>query len=407
MSMKNIILAVFIFGFATILSAQNFRVVGYLPQYRMDFVDKLRFDYLTHLNIAFANPDSEGMLTTGKNNIRPAIETGHECGVKVLISLGGGHLYPEWKAAWTKYLKAENRSVFVKNIICYLKENNLDGVDVDLEWKDVSKDYSPFILELKQALSVEGKLLTAALPGKHRYPNISDQALSAFDFINIMAYDACGPWNPKRPGQHSSGEFAEKCIDYWTIQHGIKPENISLGLPCYGYNFSNPSNVYGFYYRSMVEKDLEHRYKDQVGGMYYNGIPTIKSKTQLAIDKVGGVMMWEISQDAVDTLSDYSLLKAVNETVRSNDEKLNLQNQQFQVRIYPNPNTHFVYIETNQSSEEAEINIFNQEGTLLISKKQKMDVPVVHLETSALKCGTYNCTVRLGNQVQTQSLIKS
>lgn len=402
--MKRIIILISVVLLPVLSWGQKFRVIGYLPQYRMDFVDKVRFEYLTHLNIAFANPDAQGMLTTAKNDIRPAIKKAHELNVKVMISLGGGHLYPEWKTAWQKYMQESNRSYFISNIIQYLKENELDGVDVDLEWKDVDKNYSPFILELKQALSSEGKLLTAALPGKHRYANISDEALQAFDFINLMAYDACGPWNPKRPGQHSSTEFAKNCIDYWVTKQGIDPSRLSLGLPCYGYNFTDPSNVYGFYYRSMVEKDVEHIYKDQVGGMYYNGIPTIKSKTQIACDKIGGVMMWELSQDAIDTLQEYSLLKAVYETVLVNKQQ---KDENFQVRIYPNPNTHFVYIETAATNEEAEISIFNQQGALILSKKQKLDVPVVHLETKDLKCGTYYCTVRVGSQIQTQSLIKS
>lgn len=388
-----------------VIRGQSFRVVGYLPQYRMDYVDKIRFDYLTHINIAFANPDTGGMLTT-KNDIRSAVDKAHQNNVKVMISLAGGFLFPEWKSAWTKYLQNDKRSFFIANIIQYVKANELDGVDVDLEWKDVDKNYSPFIIELKNALSAEGKILSAALPGKHRYANISNEALNAFDFINIMAYDACGPWNPKKPGQHSSAGFAKNCIDYWTLQQGVAPEKLSLGLPCYGYNFSDPSNVYGFYYRSMIERDVDHMYKDQVGGMYYNGIPTIKSKTQLAFDKVGGVMMWELSQDAIDTLQDYSLLKAIHETVLTNQANNEKTANDFQVRIYPNPNTHFVYIETKETNEEAEISIFDVKGTLILSKKQKMDVPVVHLETKTFECGTYFCTVRVGNQIQTKSLIK-
>lgn len=403
--MNRFIFISFLMVFCMAARSQNFRVVGYLPQYRMDYVEKIRFDYLTHLNIAFANPNADGFLTT-KNDIRPAVEKSHKNNVKVLISLAGGYLFSEWKAAWTKYLQPENRNYFIANIIQYLRENNLDGVDVDLEWKDVDKNYSPFILELKQALVAEGKILSAALPGKHRYPNITDEALNSFDFINIMAYDACGPWNPKKPGQHSSSSFAKNCIQYWSEQQGLAPEKISLGLPCYGYNFNDPANVYGFYYRSMIEKDVDHMYQDQVGGMYYNGIPTIKSKTQLAFDKVGGVMIWELSQDAIDSLEEYSLLKAIYETVQTNLQNKKLDENQFQVRIYPNPNTHFVYIETKETSEEAEISIFDQQGTLLISKKQKMDVPVVHLETDRLECGTYYCTVRVGNQIQTRSLIK-
>jgi chitinase len=43
--------------------------------------------------------------------------------------------------------------------------------------------------------------------------------------------------------------------------------------------------------------------KDEVtvaagGTMYYNGKPTIKSKTTLALQKAGGIMVWQLLQDA-------------------------------------------------------------------------------------------------------------
>ena len=34
------------------------------------------------------------------------------------------------------------------------------------------------------------------------------------------------------------------------------------------------------------------------GTIYYNGIPTIKSKVQLALQKAGGIMIWQLMQDA-------------------------------------------------------------------------------------------------------------
>jgi chitodextrinase len=53
-------------------------------------------------------------------------------------------------------------------------------------------------------------------------------------------------------------------------------------------------------------------YADTYSGVGYNGITTIKSKTDLAWDQGGGIMMWELSQDAVGT---YSLLSAIHDEV--------------------------------------------------------------------------------------------
>ena len=37
-------------------------VVGYLPYYSADAVDRVDFEALTHLNVAFANPNDNGIL---------------------------------------------------------------------------------------------------------------------------------------------------------------------------------------------------------------------------------------------------------------------------------------------------------------------------------------------------------
>jgi len=44
--------------------------------------------------------------------------------------------------------------------------------------------------------------------------------------------------------------------------------------------------------------------------MYYNGIATIKRKTDLAKEKASGIMIWQLSGDA---LADKSLLKVIYE----------------------------------------------------------------------------------------------
>jgi GH18 family chitinase len=47
---------------------------------------------------------------------------------------------------------------------------------------------------------------------------------------------------------------------------------------------------------------------------YYNGIPMIVKKAELAREKVGGIMIWEIP---CDILNDMSLLKAIDQTLKA------------------------------------------------------------------------------------------
>ncbi|MEQ8702389.1 MAG: glycosyl hydrolase family 18 protein [Phaeodactylibacter sp.] len=299
-------------SFFPALSGQAEKVVGYLQYGRGYMLDELQFDKLTHLCIAFANPDEKGRLQTGGVDIGPIVKRAKAANVKVLISVAGGALEPEWAAAWKTYMQPWNRQYFVNEMMNYVRRHQLDGVDVDLEWKHVDHHYSPFVLALGRALHAEGKLITAALPGKKRYKHITDQALGILDFINIMAYDLTGPWEPTRSGPHSPYTFAESCLSYWKKQ-GVESSKLVLGLPFYGWDFTNRERIRSVNYGVIVDRNPAFAHLDQVGQLYFNGLVTITAKTELALQHAGGVMLWELGRDA---LNEYSLLEAVSRVMR-------------------------------------------------------------------------------------------
>jgi len=55
--------------------------------------NKLAFKKITHLNIAFVNPDSTGRLAI-PNGMDSVIQVAHRYGVKVRASIGGGSHNP-------------------------------------------------------------------------------------------------------------------------------------------------------------------------------------------------------------------------------------------------------------------------------------------------------------------------
>ncbi|MCO6475365.1 MAG: T9SS type A sorting domain-containing protein [Phaeodactylibacter sp.] len=313
----------------TLPAQEDFKIVGYLPYYRFGFSDQIDFQQLTHLNIAFANPLMNGQLEVGGQDIGPVVDMARSHGLTVLISMGGG-LTAEWREAWRSLMEPPNRTGFIHTIMEFVRAYELDGVDMDLEGGDVTYLYSPFVLELRDSLSAEGKLLTAALPGISRDADITDAALAAFDWVNMMVYNLTGPWAPNNPGPHSPFEFAVNSINHWFGQ-GVPPEKLTLGVPFYGWDFSaNP--VSSFTYRTIVLQDPANAFADQAGLAYYNGIPTIQRKTELAMDLVSGVMIWEVGQDSY---TEYSLLNAIYETVYpplSVEEPLAEA-----LSVYPNP----------------------------------------------------------------------
>jgi hypothetical protein len=92
-------------------------------------------------------------------------------------------------------------------------------------------------------------------------------------------------------------------------------------VPFYGYGFGTNAP------ESIAYKDIIAQYPgaentDQVtvpggGIIYYNGAPTIKAKTVLALEKAGGVMIWQLSQDAK---SERPLLDVIDDTIRSQNK---------------------------------------------------------------------------------------
>ncbi len=300
----------------TYVENTEFKIVGYLSGGGFDKIDNLELNRLTHLNLAFANPNKNGELIFSRNvDIKKVVEKGHAAGVKVFISLAGGGK-PD-TSIWNSQLQPEHRPTFVKHILDYVDENNLDGVDVDIEGNllpYIGDSYTPFVLELKDALHAKGKGITSALGATWLHESVSQESIEAYDFINVMVYDKTGPWRPQDVGAHAPISYAEEAIEFWINEKRIPSERIVLGMPFYGWDFSHPARSKT--YRQIVKDNPKHAYVDQMDSLFYNGIHTIVHKTQLAKDKLGGVMFWEISQDTVHELS---LLRAAHQTLEADN----------------------------------------------------------------------------------------
>ena len=295
----------------------SFKVVGYLPYYRFSSVSSIDFKNLTYVNIAFGNLDSGGNLEIGNDvDIKNTVDNIKidNPAAKVLLSLAGGAISDTQINNWVKYLSDNNRKNTIIRMVNLVETNNLDGIDVDIEGSllpFVGAAYNRFVLELKEHLHAKGKAITAALMPISIDPAISNSTLQAFDFINIMAYNASGLWNISNPGPHSSLEFAEQSIDFWMTSNNIPAHKLVLGMPFYGINF-DPDIAASMTYGQIVAENAENAYVDNVDLIYYNGIPTVVKKTELAMEIVSGIMFWELGQDTFDELS---LVRAANQVL--------------------------------------------------------------------------------------------
>ncbi|MFN3404169.1 MAG: glycosyl hydrolase family 18 protein [Cytophagaceae bacterium] len=306
-------------GFTTHVSGQ-FKVVGYLPNWGNFSTNASQVDYskITHLFIAFVNPSGSSADLSPTNGLSEVVTLAHTNNVKVFVSFGGGTVTNQYR----EYLKPENRAQLVQKFIDLAVNYNLDGLDCDLEGAAIDENYESFVTELKAGLVTHNKQLSAAL-ALWTANKVSNTALAAFDFINLMAYDATGCWNPQNPGQHSPYEQAVNEINYWHITRGVAKEKIILGVPFYGYHFNN-NNCNSVTYRNITASFPGSQNNDVVypqggGTIFYNGIPTIKSKTNLAWESAGGIMIWELTQDATGA---NSLLSAIDEVIKHVDTNI-------------------------------------------------------------------------------------
>lgn len=351
--------------FSTQIFGQQHRFVGYLPYYQFSRADQMDFEKLTHLCLAFANPNEDGEMEMPRD-FSAIVEKAHDADVDVLLSLAGGAITAESWDNWQHWTSDEDHiNRFCHKTILYLKEHNLQGIDMDLEWQYVEDWYSPYVLTLADSLKAHDMIFTVALPGTYRYPEISDEALYSFDFINMMVYDLTGPWNSDNIGPHSPYSFAENSIKYWIDKQEVPAEDLTLGIPFYGWNFDDPSDISSFTYRSMVNKSPANAMIDRVGDAFYNGIPTVRAKTQLAMEKVSGVMVWEMGQDHFE--DQFSLLCAIHDELTKGASSAEEIGDLEGVKIYPNPFNDQFSID-NEFEFELQVLLSDATGRIIIQK---------------------------------------
>lgn len=291
----------------------NFRVVGYLLSGEIANGTAAAFNLsrVNYLNIFFNGQDAHHKLRE-MPHLDSTIAAAHRLHVTVLASIGN--------ATKLSLLSDTSRADFIDSLVKSVEELHLDGVDVDLEGKSINNNYEAFVGNLAAGLKQHGKLLTAAI-ATWESELLTDKALSYFDFLNVMTYDDTGPWRLNEPGPHSPYSMAVTDMDFWTNKRHIPKNKLNLGLPFYGYSFG-PGLKHEFHYWEIVQQYPGAENADKASAapgdtVYYNGIPTIKKKTAFAMQNAGGVMVWELLEDAA---GDKSLLTAIDRTVNPADQ---------------------------------------------------------------------------------------
>jgi GH18 family chitinase len=278
----------------------QFKTVGYMPSWAGNVSD-IQFSKLTHINYSFALPTSTGGLQALENpsKLQSLVSAGHANNVKVLIAVGGWNNGDD-SAFESLAANSTYRNNFVNNLVNLVNQYSLDGVDIDWEYPDggaSSNNFSLLMQQLSSAMHTRGKLLTAAVVAVNG-SSIQSNVFGYVDFLNLMAYDGGG-------SNHSTYDYAVQSLNYWKGR-GLPASKAILGVPFYGRSSTEYVN-----YNTLLNRGASPN-SDFFGNIGYNGIPTIKNKTNLAWDQGGGIMIWELSGDVNNS---NSLLSAINQVV--------------------------------------------------------------------------------------------
>lgn len=307
-------------------------IVAYLPTWKMPY--DVQWSKITHLCLAFGLVQADGSLnTTEITKYKSVIDNAHLNNVKVLLSIGGGGTTNFSSAI----LNENNRNRLVNNIANSITALGIDGVDVDYEeWEGGAGGASSNDITKRTALEEtyrllrnklgEEKLITAAVSGSWDnggwgYYNCYNNTMHEYlNFVSLMIYDETGPWSGNNIGAHSSWDFYVKSIEHWLRNRNLPKEKLIAGVPFYGYEFKSSNDATGttsISYKDILTKypEEEAHLKDNIGLIYYDGIPTIEKKTKHVKDNLlGGIMFWEITQDTHNI--DKSLLEVIYKTLK-------------------------------------------------------------------------------------------
>lgn len=330
-------------------------VIGYLfPQDRLLTASEIVAGQLTRINYAFANV-KKGLLVEGfvhdRENLRMLTGLRRQYpNLQVLISVGGW----SWSGGFSDVaLTFESRSRFIESAVKYIRENALDGIDIDWEYpglvgnrnkhrREDKENFTALLRELRQRLHTESRelrrplLISIAAGASEEYLANTEMAKAQLylESVNLMSYDYYTPSADKTTGHHAPLRANPADPKHVSVEAsvrlfeaaGVPAGKIVLGVPFYGHAWTHVSDVQHGLFQPGKKSDLEPAYKtvpelvsqggfvrywdrvaeapylynsDKRTFITYEDPESIRLKCQFVLRKnLGGVMFWGYSNDA-------------------------------------------------------------------------------------------------------------
>ncbi len=325
----------------------NFLIMGFYPYWEQSkFPPQITINNdINMVYHAFIWPNKDGELIVPKNfENKEIISISKKINVKPIVSVGGG-------ATSTYFSTVLNNPVlfdkFTSQLIDFIKTNHYDGIDIDWEFPKSTTDtlsLNNFVKTLRESLG-NNFIISIDLPYANytgRYFDI-DFLKPLVNYFIVMTYDYAGGWSsisgynaPLKSGFCNSHDI-QKSIEYW-LARGVESKSMLLGIPFYGraFNADEPcqefNKSHAATYRNILSllKNDDYQYfwdfmtktpylVNKKNKIYYSfdDLSSISDKIRYAfVMNLGGVAIWEITQDIVD--NKHTLLQEIAQIVKNN-----------------------------------------------------------------------------------------
>ncbi len=316
---------------------------------------------LTRINYAFANLRAGKIALdypTDKQNLAMLVALKRQNpSLMVLISAGGWL----WSGHFSDMaLTRQSRSVFIKSVVKFIRQYDLDGLDIDWEYPGLpgagnrfrpqdKQNYTLLLKELRERFDEESKKLQRRL-----LLSIATGATSDFlantemaevqkyvDTVNLMAYDYYEPGSDPLTGLHAplftdpadpKKISADRSVQEYE-QAGVPAAKIVLGVPFYGHEWGEvPDQNHGLFQPGKPVPNAFAKYGDLSASLrngdftrYWDGAASapylysasrhifvsyedpqsLALKCKYVLDhKLAGIMFWDYSGDPSGALLD-------------------------------------------------------------------------------------------------------
>ena len=427
------------------------RVVGYYPMWLKTTLPakNVRFDYVTHVNHAFAWPNTDGTIASDDPSVDTAIiNTAHRAGRKILLSFGGAGTTQTANFALVAADTALRRK-FVNNVVGRLAAYRYDGADLDWEGPANAADRSnevALVQQLRAAFHAADTtwLITMAVGVSNwegQWMDFAALKLSV-DWFNAMCYDIFGSWSAYtghdapmvEPPAYTGDWSVTQGIGYLHDTRGIPGAQLTLGLPFFGQRFQNTAGLYRAF-GSAAEVSYTDVRTDMANGWTYawdtlSQVPYLVDPSKTNLDSfddsasivvkcnyaktvgLSGVMIWALGEDLWG--GGQPLIVAVGKAMSpatgvSPEPAPSVAEGFVLYGNYPNPfnpTTTVRYGLPHRSGVSLIVyNTLGQEVARLVGGMQEAGIHEVRFDAGGYASGMYFYRIRTGEVVQSKAMM--